>query len=55
MNLMNIAHVDLNLLKTFEALHDESSASRAAVRLGVTQSAISAALRRLREVYGDQL
>ncbi|NWC94248.1 MULTISPECIES: LysR substrate-binding domain-containing protein [unclassified Pseudomonas] len=52
---MNIAHVDLNLLKTFEALHDESSASRAAVRLGVTQSAISAALRRLREVYGDQL
>lgn len=52
---MNIAHVDLNLLKTFEALHDESSASRAALRLGVTQSAVSAALRRLREVYGDQL
>ena len=55
MNLMNIANVDLNLLKTFEALHDESSASRAALRLGVTQSAISAALRRLRDVYGDQL
>jgi len=55
MNPMNIANVDLNLLKTFEALHDESSASRAALRLGVTQSAISAALRRLREVYGDQL
>lgn len=52
---MNIANVDLNLLKTFEALHDESSASRAALRLGVTQSAISAALRRLRDVYGDQL
>lgn len=55
MNPINITQVDLNLLKTFEALHDESSASRAAVRLGVTQSAISAALRRLREVYGDQL
>lgn len=55
MNKTNIAHVDLNLLKTFEALHDESSASRAALRLGVTQSAISAGLRRLREVYGDQL
>jgi DNA-binding transcriptional LysR family regulator len=55
MNPMNIANVDLNLLKTFEALHDESSASRAALRLGVTQSAISAALRRLRDVYGDQL
>ncbi|MDN5486770.1 MAG: LysR family transcriptional regulator, partial [Pseudomonas sp.] len=52
---MNIAQVDLNLLKTFEALHDESSASRAALRLGVTQSAISAGLRRLRELYGDPL
>lgn len=55
MNQMNIADIDLNLLKVFEALHDESSASRAALRLGVTQSAVSAALRRLREVYGDQL
>jgi len=52
---MNIASVDLNLLKAFEALHDESSASRAALRLGVTQSAMSAALRRLRELYGDPL
>ncbi|MDE1532003.1 LysR substrate-binding domain-containing protein [Pseudomonas carnis] len=52
---MNIAQVDLNLLKTFEALHDESSASRAALRLGVTQSAISAGLRRLRELYSDPL
>ncbi|PYB89128.1 LysR family transcriptional regulator [Pseudomonas koreensis] len=55
MSQMNIADIDLNLLKVFEALHDESSASRAALRLGVTQSAVSAALRRLREVYGDQL
>ncbi|SFV07630.1 DNA-binding transcriptional regulator, LysR family [Pseudomonas sp. OV546] len=55
MSHMNIANVDLNLLKTFEALHDESSASRAALRLGVTQSAISAGLRRLRDVYGDPL
>ncbi|WP_434657386.1 LysR family transcriptional regulator [Pseudomonas sp. R3-56] len=55
MKQMNIVDVDLNLLKTFEALHDESSASRAALRLGVTQSAISAALRRLRSVYDDQL
>jgi len=55
MNQMNIVDVDLNLLKVFEALHDEVSASRAALRLGVTQSAVSAALRRLREVYGDPL
>jgi DNA-binding transcriptional LysR family regulator len=52
---MNISNVDLNLLKVFEALHDEASASRAAVRLGLTQSAVSAALRRLRDLYGDQL
>ncbi|TKJ74958.1 LysR family transcriptional regulator [Pseudomonas sp. CFBP13508] len=55
MSQMNIADIDLNLLKVFEALYEESSASRAALRLGVTQSAVSAALRRLREVYGDQL
>jgi DNA-binding transcriptional LysR family regulator len=55
MSVMNIASVDLNLLKVFEALHDEASASRAALRLGVTQSAVSASLRRLREVYDDQL
>jgi len=55
MNNMNITDIDLNLLKVFEALHDEVSASRAALRLGVTQSAVSAALRRLRDVYGDPL
>lgn len=55
MSQINIANIDLNLLKAFEALHDESSASRSAVRLGVTQSAMSAALRRLRQVYGDPL
>lgn len=52
---MNIVDIDLNLLKVFEALHEEASASRAAIRLGVSQSAVSAALRRLREVYGDAL
>ncbi|MFZ6049262.1 LysR family transcriptional regulator [Pseudomonas sp. CR3202] len=55
MNCMNIIDVDLNLLKVFEALYEEASASRAALRLGVTQSAVSAALRRLRDVYGDSL
>lgn len=55
MNPMNIASTDLNLLKVFEALHDEGSASRAAILLGVTQSAVSAALARLRVLYDDQL
>lgn len=52
---MKIENVDLNLLKVFEALFDEGSASRAAVRLGLTQSAVSAALARLRLLYGDPL
>jgi LysR family transcriptional regulator, mexEF-oprN operon transcriptional activator len=55
MNAMNIADVDLNLLKVFEALSDEGGASRAAIRLDLTQSAVSAALRRLRALYGDPL
>lgn len=52
---INIEAIDLNLLKVFEALHEEGSASRAAVRLGLTQSAVSAALGRLRRLYDDHL
>jgi DNA-binding transcriptional LysR family regulator len=62
---MNSAHVmdaseqlagfDLNLLVAFDALARERSVTRAAARLGVTQSAVSHALRRLRELLGDPL
>jgi DNA-binding transcriptional LysR family regulator len=55
MNRFDIAAVDLNLLKIFEALFEEGGASRAAIRLDMTQSAVSAALRRLRALYGDTL
>ncbi|ORM93604.1 LysR family transcriptional regulator [Pantoea cypripedii] len=55
MNNMNIEALDLNLFKVFEALYEEGSASRAALRLGITQSAVSAALGRLRKIYGDHL
>lgn len=55
MNAINIESMDLNLLKVFEALYEEGGASKAAVRLGLTQSAISAAIGRLRAVYGDRL
>ena len=55
MNEMNIDSVDLNLLKVLQALHEEGTAGRAAIRLGVTQSAVSAALGRLRALYGDPL
>jgi DNA-binding transcriptional LysR family regulator len=47
--------VDLNLLVAFDALLSERSVSRAAERLGMTQSALSHALKRLRVVFGDPL
>lgn len=46
---------DLNGLRVFEALYEEGGATRAALRLSLTQSAVSAALGRLRKVYGDPL
>lgn len=56
MNPINsIESMDLNLLKVFEALYEEGGASKAAVRLGLTQSAVSAAIGRLRLLYGDRL
>ncbi|WP_321782895.1 LysR family transcriptional regulator [Paraburkholderia sp. J94] len=51
----DISEVDLNLLKIFEALFEEGGASRAAIRLDMTQPAVSAALKRLRELYADRL
>jgi LysR family transcriptional activator of mexEF-oprN operon len=47
--------LDLNLLLVFEALMQEHSVTRAAGRLGVTQAAVSASLRRLRTAYGGPL
>jgi DNA-binding transcriptional LysR family regulator len=50
-----LSRVDLNLLVAFDALAHERSVTRAALRLGVTQSAMSHALRRLRDLLGDPL
>jgi DNA-binding transcriptional LysR family regulator len=50
-----IQQLDLNLLPIAVALYDELSVSRAARRLGVSQPAISRALRRLREAFDDPL
>ncbi|WP_312166056.1 LysR family transcriptional regulator [Phenylobacterium sp.] len=55
---MNDAHfntLDLNLLRVFLALLEEESATRAGERLGLTQSAVSHALGRLRAALGDEL
>ena len=46
---------DLNLLRVFEAVWSTRSVSKAAERLGLTQSAVSSALARLRKVYSDPL
>jgi DNA-binding transcriptional LysR family regulator len=54
-NTIDIVGADLNLIRVFEALLHEQGASAAAVRLGVSQAAVSASLRRLRQLYGDPL
>ncbi|MDD0999231.1 LysR substrate-binding domain-containing protein [Pseudomonas sp. TNT2022 ID1044] len=46
---------DLNLLPVFMALMEERSVTRAAVRLGITQPALSNALNRLRDTLRDPL
>ena len=55
MNVPNIAAVDLNLLKAFEALLRERSVTRAAISIGVSQPALSHSLTRLRHLFGDEL
>jgi DNA-binding transcriptional LysR family regulator len=47
--------IDLNLLRIFDILYDERNVTRAAARLFLTQSAVSHALARLREMLGDPL
>lgn len=52
---VNLAAIDLNLLVVVDAVLQERSATRAAARLHLTQSAVSNALRRARAVFGDPL
>jgi DNA-binding transcriptional LysR family regulator len=52
---MDVAGFDLNLLKAFDALHTERHVTRAGHRIGLSQSAMSGALTRLREVFNDEL
>ena len=48
-------NLDLNLLRVFDVLLEERSVTRTGARLGLTQSAVSHALNRLRYVLGDEL
>jgi DNA-binding transcriptional LysR family regulator len=52
---VNLGSVDLNLLHVLATVLEERSATRAAQRLHVTQSAVSNALRRARDLFGDPL
>ncbi|WP_417318715.1 LysR family transcriptional regulator [Emcibacter sp.] len=52
---MRLDNFDLNLLVAFNVLLEERNVTRAAERLNVTQSAMSAALRRLREALQDEI
>ncbi len=53
--MADISQIDLNLLKVLRVLADEQSTTRAAARLGQAQSTISADLKKLRALFGDQL
>lgn len=52
---MNIRDIDLNLLVIFDALIQDLNVSKAALRVGLSQSAMSNALNRLRETLEDPL
>ena len=55
MNKIDLRRFDLNLLVVFEVLMAGRSVTRAAERLGRTQSAVSHSLSRLRDQLGDPL
>jgi DNA-binding transcriptional LysR family regulator len=55
MNKINQLDIDGNALKTFLTVLEECSVSKAATRLGVTQSAVSHTLEKLRTLLDDKL
>ncbi len=52
---MRFDKLDLNLLVTLDALIELKSVSSTAEHLNLTQSAVSGALKRLREYFNDEL
>lgn len=52
---MNLYGLDLNLLVAFDALMEERSVTHAARRVGLSQPAMSNALRRLRDMLDDEV
>lgn len=52
---MKLSDIDLNLLVVLDAIIRERSVTRAGRRIGLSQPATSAALRRLRDIFTDPL
>ncbi len=55
MKTVHLRNLDLNLLPVFQAVYESGSVAVAARRLGLSQPALSHALRRLRDALGDEL
>ena len=53
--MTSIDHVDLNLLRVFQAIVEERSLTRAGERLALSQPAVSYSLGRLRTLFDDAL
>ena len=52
---MNLRDINMNLLLALDVLLQERHVTRAGKRLGLSQPAMSGALRQLRELFGDEL
>src|SRR5690242_14661183 len=52
---VNISGIDLNLLVAFDALMEHKNVTRAARAVNLSQPAMSNALARLRDLFGDEL
>ncbi|WP_213878883.1 LysR family transcriptional regulator [Pseudomonas sp. dw_358] len=54
-DLQIFAEIDLNLMVVFMVIYEERNVSRAALKLGVGQPAVSGSLARLRKRFDDRL
>ncbi|HUN53382.1 MAG TPA: LysR family transcriptional regulator [Candidatus Sulfotelmatobacter sp.] len=55
MNMADLSRIDLNLLAVLDVIYTEGGVTRASEKLNLTQPAISHALGRLRQAFGDPL
>ncbi|MCP4500420.1 MAG: LysR family transcriptional regulator [Deltaproteobacteria bacterium] len=55
MNIMHLTNIDLNLIVSLDALLQERNVTRAAQRVGISQSAMSHGLARLRTLFDDPI